>query len=297
MGYIIEGYKLMAQGFADWVKRNRSHIGTGVSVTGTLVSNILAAKAGAKSSKMIEQKEEELGRPLDVKEKVGLCWKNHIPHAGTAAAACAGAVYSDNQHVKDFNKVATAYGTVKSLLDTTKAATKEALGEKKNLELVDKINKKKLENDPEFKKRLAEMPPNPDPEHNQRFYEQVSGEVIWSTMDKVKNAIKIMGLEMKAMPVREPNKQFGRRGKYGIKLVRFFDLVDWNLPGQKYNSKVMQEFGFNKGQQADGTEDDRINATFTPMLIEGDDGEEYSAICINWDVDPSDMNYGDYMKS
>lgn len=294
MGYIIEGYKLLAQSIGEWISRNRSHIGTGVSIVGTIASNVLSTRAGAKSGRMIDAKSQELGRPLETKEKVELCWKNHVPSVATAVASCAGAAYSDSEHVKDFNKAMVAYTGIKKLYDTTREATREVLGEKKNTELQDKLNQKMLEKDPEFKKRLAAMPPNPDPEHMQRFYEPSSGELFWCTMDKVKNAIEIMRLEMKALHKRETENQWNYRGRYGIKLVRFFDLIDHDISEERYNSEILQKFGFNKGSLENGTDDDDIGATFTPMSVL--DGTA-TAFCINWTTSPSDMSFGDYIKN
>ena len=294
MGYMTEGYKILFKGIADWIVRNRAHIGTGVSIGGTIVSNVLSTRAGAKSGRMIDAKSQELARPLTTKEKVELCWKNHVGSAATAGVACVGAAYSDNQHVKDFNKAMTAYTGIKKLYDTTRRATKEVLGEKKEMELQDKINQKTIANDPEFKKKVAAMPPNPDPEHMQRFYEPSSGELIWASMDKVKNAIQMMKLEMSALHKRETNNNFSYRGRYGIKLVRFFDLVDWDLPEEKYGSRILQDYGFNKGSYENGQDDDDIGATFTPMSVLDDTA---TAFCINWITPPSDMQYGDYLKS
>ena len=294
MGCMIEGYKLLAQSISDWVVRNRSHIGTGVSIAGTIASNVLSTRAGAKSGRMIDAKSQEMGRPLDTKEKVQLCWKNHIAPAATAGASIAGAVYSDNQHVKDFNKAMVAYTGIKKLYDTTREATKEVLGEKKNAELQDKLNQKTLEKDDDFKRRIAAMPPNPDPEHMQRFYEPSSGELFWCTMDKVKNAIEIMRLEMKALHKRETSNMWNYHGRYGIKLVRFFDLIDHDISEERYNSDILQKFGFNKGSNENGTDDDDIAATFTPMSVL--DGTA-TAFCINWTTTPSDMTYGDYIKN
>ena len=131
MGYIIEGYKLLAQSIGEWIGRNRSHIGTGVSIVGTIASNVLSTRAGAKSGRMIDAKSQELGRPLETKEKVELCWKNHVPSVATAVASCAGAAYSDSEHVKDFNKAMVAYTGIKKLYDTTREATREFLAKRK----------------------------------------------------------------------------------------------------------------------------------------------------------------------
>jgi hypothetical protein len=89
-------------------------------------------------------------------EKLKLCWANHIGSGATAVVSCIGAGYSHNQHVKDFNKVATAYAGVKNLYDAGRQATREVLGEKKNAELQDKINQKYIEEHPEDIKAINE---------------------------------------------------------------------------------------------------------------------------------------------
>ena len=86
--------------------------------------------------------------------------------------------------MKDFNKVATAYAGVKKLYDSAQKATREVLGEKKNAELQDKINQKTLEEHPEVKQKIVEKV-NPRPGVYQKFWEPVSGEVIFDTVDRL----------------------------------------------------------------------------------------------------------------
>jgi len=74
MGYLVDGYKIMGKELADYAVKHRAGIGTAVSVGGTIVSNILSTKAGAKSARQIDAKQMELGRPLTRMEKLKLCW-------------------------------------------------------------------------------------------------------------------------------------------------------------------------------------------------------------------------------
>ena len=108
MGYLIEGYKIMGKEIANYAVQHRSGIGTAVSIGGTIISNVISTRAGAKSARMIDAQEQALGRALTRKEKVKLVWTNHIGSVATAGISCIGAGYSHNQHVKDFNKVAMA---------------------------------------------------------------------------------------------------------------------------------------------------------------------------------------------
>ena len=293
MGYLIEGYKIMGKEAQEYVVKHRAGIGTLVSVGGTIVSNILSTKAGAKSARMIDAKAMELGRPLTFQEKLKLCWTNHIGSVSTAAVSCVGAGYSHNQHVKDFNKVATAYAGVKKLYDAGKKATREVLGEKKAAEVQDKVNQKYIEEHPEVKQKISAPMQNPDPHTMQRYYEPVFGEVIFATRDQIEGAIKAMKAEMNALPPRNKNVA-GRSGVYGVKHRKFYEYGGgFGISEEKLSSKVMQDIGFNKGKEVGGSDDDIIAVFYTPMLI-NDDNE--ACICINWEQDPSDMAYGDYCK-
>lgn len=293
MGYLIEGYKIMGREAKNYAIKHRAGIGTAVSVGGTIISNILSTRAGAQSARAIDSKEAELGRPLSTKEKIKLCWKNHIAPTATAGLACAGAGYSHNQHVKDFNKVATAYAGVKKLYDSTQKAAREVLGEKKNAELQDKINQKYIEEHPEVKEKIISTP-NPDPSVKRKFWEPKTGETIVATVDEMKLAFTVMNGEMEAMKPRDgSNSVLGEY--YGIPILRLFDLVKHELPKAKRMSDNIKHLGFIKGKEKNGSDDDFINAYFTPMLL--DDETMETCLMINWETEPSDMRYGDYLKS
>lgn len=293
MGYLMEGYKIMGKELAATAKKHRAGIGTAVSVGGTILSNYLSTRAGAKSARMIDAKSVELGRNLTTKEKLALCWKNHVGSGLTTVVSCVGAGYSHNTHVKDFNKVAMAYSGVKKLYDSAKTATREVLGEKKAAELQDKVNQKYIEEHPEVKQRIIQAGPNPDPSTMQKYIDTASGYVFHSTRDRIMNAVKSMQAEMKALPNRNKNVA-GRSGKYGITLGRFHEYANPDITQEQLHSKTMLDMGFNKGKERNGSDDDIIDVYFTPMLI-NDDTE--SIIAINWEQDPSDMDYGDYVKS
>lgn len=294
MGYLIEGYKIMGREAKNYAIKHRAGIGTAVSVGGTIISNILSTRAGAKSARMIDGKEAELGRPLSTKEKIKLCWKNHLGAGAAAGAAIAGAGYSHNEHVKDFNKVATAYAGVKKLYDSTQKAAREVLGKKKNAELQDKINQKMIEENPEVKKKIVEERANPKPGVFLKFWEPVTGEVIYTTKDKIELVLEVMRSEMRALKPRE-GKNSCYKNAYGVRLKRFFELGEWDIPKTKLRSDTIEYFGFNKGKEKDGSDDDVIGVYYTPMILDEETCE--ACVALNWDFHPSDMRLGDYVKS
>ena len=292
-GTLINGYKIMGQETGAYVQKNRAQIASGVSIIGTLVSNILSTKAGAKSARAIDAKASEIGRPLTTKEKVVLCWKNHIVPGAVMSGSMVSAQISNNIHVQNFNKAATAYGAMKRLYDSTQKATKEVLGEKKAAELQDKINQKYIEESPEIKKKILDTP-NPDPSTMRKFWEKKTGEVIVTTVDKMKLAFKVMQAEMDALKPRDASNS-ALNGCYGVHLLRLFDLVDHEVPKAKRMSDDIRFAGFNKGKEENGSDDQIIDTYFTPMIL--DDKTMETCLAINWEDDPCDMRYGDYLKS
>lgn len=293
MGYLINGYKIMGKEIADYAIKHRSGIGTVVSVGGTIISNILSTKAGAKSARMIDSKQMELGRVLTTKEKVKLCWKNHIGSGATALVSCGGAVYSQNQNVKNINKIAMAYSGIKKLYDSEKKATREALGEKKSIELQDKINKNYIENNPEVKQKILEERVNPNPGIFQKFWEPVSGEIIYTTVDKIEMVITLMRRDMEKLKPRDCSVGYGV--PHGVHLRQFFEYGNWDIPNNKLMSDALTYYGFNKGKEENGSDDDDIGAYFTPMMLDDETCE--TCVAINWETRPSDMRLGDYLKS
>ena len=293
MGYLIEGYKIMGKEFAATAVKHRAGIGTAVSVIGTITSNILSTKAGAKSARQIDAKVMELGRPLTWQEKTKLCWTNHVGSGIATLVSCGGAGYSHSQHVKDFNKVAMAYSGVKKLYDSAQKATREVLGEKKNAELQDKLNQKYIQEHPEVKQQIQSIGPNPDPATQRKFWEPVSGITFFSTVDKIELAIKAMNTEMKLLEARSHGSFVANEDKC-IKLIRFFDLLDVDIPLPIRNSETMQYMAFIKGKEKNGSDDDVISAYYTPMVLDDDTMETCAAI--NWETRPSDLRYGDYLK-
>lgn len=291
MGYIIDGYKKMYQEGKAYAIQHRAGIGTAISIGGTVASNILSTRAGARSARMIDAREMELGRTLTNKEKLKLCWKNHIASATTAAVSCVGAGYSHNEHVKDFNKVATAYAGVKKLYDSTRKATREVLGEKKSMELQDKLNQKYIEEHPEIKREIVRQGINPEPGVKQKYWEPITGITFYCTKDKIESTLETMRANMMALNPRTAGMA-SRSGDYGIHLYEFFDRVYPDLPEEKRHAACMG-YGWPKGIAVNGSDDGEIDVYYTPMLI---DNEQEAVIAINWEEDPSDMRYGDYLK-
>ena len=294
MGYIIEGYKLMGKDAAGYIKSHKAGIGTAVSIGGTIVSNVLSTKAGAKSARMIDAKEKELGRSLKWYEKVKLCWKNHFGSVVTAGASCAGAGYSQTVNTKNLNSAAMAYSGLKKLYDSTQKATAEVLGEKKNIELQDKINQKYLEEHPEQKQKILETRENPNPGVKLKFWEKCTGITFFSTVDEIELAMKVMNTEMAAIEPRKEDSVSWINEEKCIPLLRFFDLLNVEVPLAIREADSIKNLAFLKGKEPDNSDSDKIDCYYSPMLIDEKTAETCSAI--NWLTSPSDKRFSNFAK-
>ena len=294
MGYLIEGYKLMGKDAATYIKTHKAGVGTAVSIGGTIVSNILSTRAGAKSARMIDAKEKELGRPLKWYEKVKLCWTNHIGSGAVASVSCVGEGYSQSVNTKNLNSAAMAYSGLKKLYDSTRQATAEVIGEKKNIELQDKIDKKYLEEHPEEKQKIIDTRDNPQPGVKFKFWEKKTGIVLYATVDEIELALKVMRGEMAAMEPRKEDSVQWINDEKCIPMLRFFELLNVDVPLAVREADCIKNLVFLKGKEADGSDDDRIDCWYSPMVL--DDKTQETCSAINWVTDPSDKRAGNYIK-
>ena len=72
------------------VQKHSPEILTGIGIAGMIATAAIAVKATPKALRMIEEKEQEVGKPLTGPETVKTAWKCYIPAAvsGVCSAAC-----------------------------------------------------------------------------------------------------------------------------------------------------------------------------------------------------------------
>lgn len=86
----------------------RPEIMLGTSVVAAISAAVLGAKGGWEARGIVEQRELELGRQTDVKEKIQLTWMNYLPSAGLAGAAIGSTAGLHIVHVKEKKALAAA---------------------------------------------------------------------------------------------------------------------------------------------------------------------------------------------
>ena len=132
-----------------FTNEHRSEILTGVGIAGMLTTVGLAIKATPKAMELIEEKKEELDADeLTKGETVKAAWKPYIPTAivGTLSAVCL--IGACAEGAKRTAALATACKLSETALSEYKDKVVEAIGEKKEKGVREKVAQERIENTP-----------------------------------------------------------------------------------------------------------------------------------------------------
>ena len=177
-----------------------------------------------------------------------------------------------------------------------KKASNEVLDEKQQQKVKEQIAQKEF--DKIDSNKVNQMVEPTDIGRCQLFKDKFSGFVFFSTIDK---------LELRASKLREMMADLKPRSREGysptVLGVAYSEWLSYNDYFEKgeYASKkdttFLQYFGWNKGFNDDGyDDDDPIQFTLVPGETMYH-GEQRSCYVLIWDVDPSDMRLGNTLKS
>lgn len=213
-------------------------IGTGIA--GWAASTVLAVKSTPKALALIEEmKEEKDVDKLTVGQTVKAAWKCYIPSAVLAVTSTACLIGSNSISTKRNAALATAYKLSEQAFTTYKEKVIETLGEKKEIEVRDRIAKEQIE-----KKPVSTSEVIITGNGKTLFFEPVSGRYFESDVQSVKRAENNLNKQMF-------NHMY-------VSLNDFFDEIDLS------HTKVGYDIGWNieKGLidihfSAQMTEDDR----------------------------------------
>ena len=295
MGYIIEGYKLMAQQAGDWIVKNRANILTGVNVVGTIGTAVISHKDTIKSIRKLDEKGIKY-EDLSIQDKVKNCWKDYIPTALCAVGTSAAGIGSNRVSAKNLAEMTALYTGTRKLYDNYKQASKEVLGEKKEKEVQQKVAEENIQ-------KLTKSDILGAPHFEQGEEEGKLFVLDWlklpffSTHQRVELAIKQAQCDMKALPPRSryenaimssdwDGKEVGVSLSQIVKYIGFDDKIA--------NAPSLRHQGFNKGFEIDGSDDDPIEIYMVPDTAP--DGE-HTCWAIHFDTEPSDMRLGWRIKA
>lgn len=137
------------KGAKTFVSKHSPEILTGLGIAGMITSTILAIQATPKALQLIEEKKHEEGTDeLTPVEVVKATWKCYIPTAVTAVTSVGCLICASSVNLRRNAALATAYKLSETALVEYKEQVLDTLGEKKEKQIREKVDKKRLDNHP-----------------------------------------------------------------------------------------------------------------------------------------------------
>lgn len=132
-----------------FVSDNSPAIMTGLGVTGTVVTALLAGQAGYKASLIINGDADTMsGRHLTNREIVENCWKLYIPAAAVGAATIACVIGANRVGARRAGALAAAYTLSEKAFLEYKSKVIEKIGEQKEQTVRDEIAQDRVNRNP-----------------------------------------------------------------------------------------------------------------------------------------------------
>lgn len=194
-----------------------------MGIAGLLFSTVWGVKATIKATKMVENKEADLKKPLNFKETAKLTWKLYIPVVASAVISVPCIIAGNRVSSKRYAAIATAYTISETALQEYQLKTREIVGEKKEKEILESISNDKVE---KTYKPGTEIIMTGDGES--LFYEPLSGRYFKSSWNKISKAAN--ELNSKAMAGLTGNVCLNDWFySIGLDATELGDTIGWNL--------------------------------------------------------------------
>lgn len=291
--YLKEGFKVIGDWSKAFYEKNKAHIYTGLGVGGTIATGVLSARSGAKSAREIDRKSNELKRPLTVKEKVQLCWRNYAWPVVIGGLTCASDLKSDITNTKVIAERTALLLSSEKAYETLSRKTKEVLGEKKARQVQDEVAKEtaqQMESAGAFSVQCMENAPRVGSGTLYPYVDGYSKLLFWSNPDCIALIVKTLNEMMRDIPARGDDFDYMDR-RVGVAYAEWLKSV--GFPNKVWNTPERRRTGWNKGYAKDGSDDDPIDYFITSETLES--GMPVNVI--TWEKDPIDMSLGRMIKS
>ena len=185
-----EKFTGLVNDFKKVIIKRSPEILTGIGIAGMISAGVLAVRATPKALELIHERKEEL-YPLDEDKKLSLtpletvktCWKCYIPAVSTCILSAACIIGASSVHTKRNAAIAAAYKLSEKALIEYKDAVIETIGEKKELEVRDKMAEKCIEKDPVSKTEVIITDKG-----TSLCYDSISGRYFKSDIETIKRA-------------------------------------------------------------------------------------------------------------
>ena len=183
-------FKQMGKNFLKKCEERSPDILAGIGISGFFTAMYLYGKAKITANELIEERKlDERRDTLTKKEEIQTTWKCYIPTAITAGGATACIVASTMKNNKRNAALAAAYSLSQETLTLTRQKIIETLGEKKECEIREQVDRERIERHPVSTGfEVNPFPPDSLFEYNGRYF--------CSTWDNVRAAVNQLGEDM-----------------------------------------------------------------------------------------------------
>lgn len=142
-----------AKNLKDVLTKHSPEILTGVGIAGMVTTTVLAVKATPKAVKILESYKEENEKVTPV-DAIKLTWKGYIPAIVTGSVSIACLIGASSANLKRNTALATAYKLSETALSEYKESVVEAIGEKKEKHVQEKVAEKQVKKNPVSDKEI-----------------------------------------------------------------------------------------------------------------------------------------------
>lgn len=129
---------------------------TGIGVAGMITTTIFAVKATPKALRLLEEKKNELETDkLTLKETVATTWKCYLPAAATCAVSTTCIIGASSVNARRNAVLTTAYKLSETAFHEYRENVVEAVGEKKERAIRERLSQKRLDQNPVSKSEVV----------------------------------------------------------------------------------------------------------------------------------------------
>ena len=217
-----------------WMSKHSPEILTGLGIAGMVTTTVLAVKATPKALLLIEDRKDELDlysdEKLPVVETLKVAWKPYIPAAVTGTISVACLIGASSVHLRRNTALAAAYHLSETALGEYKEKVIETIGEHKEKNIRNKIDKDHVEKNP--------------PQNNEVIitgdgdtlcFDYHSGRYFKTSIDKLKKIENTLNSRLLREDYISLNDLYD---ELGLSFTQIGDDLGWHV------SKGLIEFGF-----------------------------------------------------
>ena len=216
----------IAQGMQRSLSKHSPEILIGLGITGMITTTVLAVRSTPKALQLIEERKEELDvDKLTPVETVKTTWKCYVPAVVSGAVSVACVIGSNSVNARRNAALATAYKLSETAFSDYRDGVLEAVGEKKEKTVRDKVSEKQIENNPISKTEVIVTGKG-----QTLCFDPLSHRYFYSSIDKLNRAANKLNYEINTSPFANDGVTLNDfYEEIGIPGTMTGDNLGWNL--------------------------------------------------------------------